>query len=893
MTDINTRGATADEWFHFDFVLGLGGNLLPCVPAGEDVRVLAGSALQGKVGKIPSQFNHKGEAHGLKDWQKREILSNEVQLWQADRRLNICVRTGPISGVYAFDVDVEDPQTAHEVRMHIMSLDSTNSYRTRTNSAKFLIPFRLEGGQCKKRRIKLDSTQVIELLADGQQFVAAGSHSSGVRYQWSPGLPETLPTLTLDQLNQIWEMLTRTYATPDSVRANPTASAQDQSQTPNIPAQTTSEPLRILSAISESEWQELLSALRFMLDKVADNDTWSEVGYALLSLQHTRPIQQLWSDFSRKAVGYVEGADVEWWNAHRTQTPRTDYRHIFTMARERGMARVADPEAFPPVPTVEQGGQGESGAGPEAGQGATVRDGSNGPDSADTGAVDVVPPDPPQPIIRLVQGNYSNIIDQMEKLMVPEIYVQGPHLVRQTQAHDDANIQRKDDALMLTGVTSEWMKKRFGQIALIQRWTQGAWATVDLTAEYVNGLLNLGGWTKLRPLNAIARSPFVREDGSICDRPGYDPRTRVLYVPSTEYPSIPAVPDKNAAREALERIRGVFDQFPWKEPASESAFLSHILAEAARLAIDCCPIYFYDAPSAGTGKGLLQEMAARIVHGSDPAIRPWVSDGEEIRKSLYASLCAGDRSLWFDNIPTGLKVRSPVICAFITSTTWTDRTLGKSERLQVPNKCVLVGSGNNITPVADLARRSLVIRMDANTEKLKERVFKIPEGMLRPYVMQHRPQLLVDALTVIKAYHLATDVSQIPVPLQSFGAWSRFCRDPLVWLGLADPVVTQRETDDETASVGTVFERLYQQFGEREFAGSDVARLVNGLADPNGELANDLIENGCAEPGHPKKVGYWLRGCRDVISGGIKLVHARDTKSNVKWRFVRMNEDLT
>ena len=58
-------GATPDEWAHFDFVLGLGANLLPCVPASPDVKVAEGSQLAGKVGKIPSMFNGRGEAHGL------------------------------------------------------------------------------------------------------------------------------------------------------------------------------------------------------------------------------------------------------------------------------------------------------------------------------------------------------------------------------------------------------------------------------------------------------------------------------------------------------------------------------------------------------------------------------------------------------------------------------------------------------------------------------------------------------------------------------------------------------------------------------------------------------------------------------------------------------------
>jgi hypothetical protein len=144
MTLSNSRGATPDEWFHFDFVLGLGANLLPCVPAGLDVKVLEGSALEGKVGKIPSMFNRNtGEAHGIKDWQKRPIMGAEVQQWAADPRLNICVRTGPISGVYAFDIDIDDRAKAEEIVRAIETVTGPLSKRWRENSGKCLLVFRM------------------------------------------------------------------------------------------------------------------------------------------------------------------------------------------------------------------------------------------------------------------------------------------------------------------------------------------------------------------------------------------------------------------------------------------------------------------------------------------------------------------------------------------------------------------------------------------------------------------------------------------------------------------------------------------------------------------------------------------------------------------------------
>jgi hypothetical protein len=810
------------------------------------------------VGKIPSVFNARGEAHGLLAWQKRDVHPLEIAEWSKDRRLNMCVRTGPISGVYAFDLDtdnVEAINTRHEIERELGEVLPT---RVRPNTHKLLMMFRMET-PCKKRKIKLDDSPrgpAIELLADGQQFVSCGTHPSGGRYHWMHGLPSSIPTITLGQLNQIWAQLSKTYATTPTTTAAQTAPAATA---------TTDQTTEVMRAINDTDWQTLLTALRFLLDKVQSNDDWSACGYALLSLQGSRPAEQLWLDFSRKAVGYEAGAAEQWWASHRDQQPRSDFRRIFNMARQRGMQRVADPAAFAPVPEPDP-------------------------------LIDVVPPEAPtgKVPVRLSEAEFSNIVEQLETILTPHAYTQGRHLVRTSEAHDDGEIQRNADALMLIQATKEWARKRFGKLCDFQRYlkTEGIWVSVAPSVDHINNVLGQGSWNTLRPLDAIARSPFLREGGSICDVEGYDKVSRVLYVPSTAYPPIPESPTRDDALAALARLREPFNEFPWKEEASESAFISHILAEAARLAMDTCPMYVYDAPMAGTGKSTLQEMGARIVHGVQPAMRPWVSDEDELRKAIYACLMAGDRSIWLDNVPDGHKIRSAVLETFLTATVWKDRTLGESTTNAIPNKTVMVLSGNNLTPVGALARRSLVVRLDANTENLRDRVFRIPNP--RRYVMEHRPQLLVDALTIIKVYISLKAFVKMPVELPSFERWSHLARNPLIWLGMADPVVTQlNETDDETQNIGPVFQRLAANFGDRTFTAADMARVVGGLSDTNNELSDSLMQVGCVDPNNPIKVGYWLRSSKDKIGGGLKLIHDSSTNRGVRWRLRATNGDLT
>jgi hypothetical protein len=860
------RGATPEEWWTFTGELGLAANVLPCVPASPDVVTVPGSALEGKVGKIPSAYNGNGQAHGIQYWQKRAILPAEVALWRKDRRLNLCVRTGALSGVYALDVDVKDQDAAFLIKDEIYKFWIENALgamplRSRADSKKFLVPFLMEGSTWKKRII--DTTHGrIEFLASGQQFVAAGSHSDGARYEWSPSLPSELPRLSPGQFEALWSGLSKSFGMKSTEFFISTSLSSSLAAVTNTV---------LLTACDADTFKELLLALRFLLDKVQDNDTWSEIGYALLSLKKPYTGKDIWLDFSRKAKGYTKGAPEAWWEAHKTADPRTDYRHIFTLARKRGWGTTSEASKFPVVA--------------EAGQ-----------------PID----DPPSEMdlerrtIHVIDAALPTNVKELSEIMRDEVYTQGVRMGRLGRENLDDSIRRGTDQLHIVRVSCGWARVRLTELATFMVPSGQSRRKVSAPAPLVDAWMDQTDWPPLRPLDAIARAPFVREDGSICDTPGYDNQSRTLYAPSCDYPPVPGSPTLDDARVALNEIRHVFDQFPWDTPEAESAFIAHILSEAARLALDRCPMFWYSAPNAGAGKSLLSEMPSIIVHGSEPALRPWVQDGDELRKTLFASLLAGDRSIAFDNVPTGHKARAPELCAFLTSAVWKDRKLGVSETHAVPNRAVVSASGNNVTPVSDLARRCVVVRLDANTERLKERRFRITN--LRGYVMEHRARLLVHALTVIKAYRSAwsvdpkSGIAYSPVglvPLPSFERWSRLVREPLLWLGLPDPCETQSETDDETGSLGDTFTRLVAHFGEREFTGRDIAGLSGGIADSNGELSSLLMHSGCSEPHSPLKVGFWLRGERDKVSAGYKLVNVRrDRTGTVRWQFKRVEERL-
>lgn len=332
MVDAQALGATPRDWQHFDLVLGLGANLLPVV-ADPNAPPTPGSQVK-KFGKTPSAYDREGNAHGLREWTTRTITPADIARWSRDERLSLCVRTGPGSGVYAIDVDIPHEEHARDVETSIENVERFPC-RERKDSGKFLLVFRMEGAH-KKRVIKAQHG-IIEFLGDGQQLLAAGTHPSGARYEWHGGLPDEIPTLTPDEFEVMWAHLDGKFG----IEPAP-APVKEPREAP------AGEVAAVRTVIDEATLRDLTEALAHpaLVQAAGDNATWSEVGYALLTLG--RDIGgALFAGFSQFAPNYEPGAPEAWWAQHETQEPRSDYRHIFTMAKRLGWRTTATVDDFP------------------------------------------------------------------------------------------------------------------------------------------------------------------------------------------------------------------------------------------------------------------------------------------------------------------------------------------------------------------------------------------------------------------------------------------------------------------------------------------------------------------------------------------------------------------
>lgn len=193
-------GATKEQWEHF-VSLGLTRDLLPVV-SNPNAKVSPTSSLH-QIGKVPSKYNDQNLIVGIQEWTTKSATEKAISNWSANPDYGICIQTRFLR---ALDIDVEDETLASDIKETILMFYPTADFRTRPNSSKFLFPFFLEGDYTK-RVIKLD-TGIIEFLANGQQFIAAGTHPSGSRYE----LPlTTYPTLTVDEFEELYNHLVLAY----------------------------------------------------------------------------------------------------------------------------------------------------------------------------------------------------------------------------------------------------------------------------------------------------------------------------------------------------------------------------------------------------------------------------------------------------------------------------------------------------------------------------------------------------------------------------------------------------------------------------------------------------------------------------------------------------------
>ena len=152
-------------------------------------------------------LDHSFQPIGVYNWDYQNIPQKvrgkrpSEPNWQNTVGMPVCrddaLNTGILTGtVYPLDIDVEDQTTVTEIVTMAEKLFGRTIVRCRQNSARRLLPYRIENEDARKVVIPL-SCGKLEFLGRGQQFVGFGKHPSGADYEWQ-GQP--LDEIEIDEL---------------------------------------------------------------------------------------------------------------------------------------------------------------------------------------------------------------------------------------------------------------------------------------------------------------------------------------------------------------------------------------------------------------------------------------------------------------------------------------------------------------------------------------------------------------------------------------------------------------------------------------------------------------------------------------------------------------------
>ena len=215
------------------------------------------------------------------------------------------------------------------------------------------------------------------------------------------------------------------------------------------------------------------------------------------------------------------------------------------------------------------------------------------------------------------------------------------------------------------------------------------------------------------------------------------------------------------------------------------------------------------------------------------------------------------------------------MAAFITAPVFADRILGKSESAKLPNRAVLLLTGNNMTLAGDMPRRVIICRVDPGTDQPFARQFALDP--LR-YVIDNRGRLIAAACILIRAAKIHA-TNRAPGRMASFEDWDDMVRQAVCWINDAvapgefgdvmDLVKDAQASDPEADSLLGLLEALHHRFGAGQFSARDVLDAANG--DLYGGISEALSDLAGKPVTSAKGIGKLMKYRVDRIVSGMRL----------------------
>lgn len=503
-------------------------------------------------------------------------------------------------------------------------------------------------------------------------------------------------------------------------------------------------------------------------------------------------------------------------------------------------------------------------------------------------------------VIEVREGERTRVVDECLEVMraAAEVFELG-------HSHALVHIERGQ----LVPVSPTWLldhlqrHARFEEHWVTKDGIPGSKPT-DLRDEIAKAILAKGSERMLPSLTAVVTAPTLRDDGSLLDESGYDAASGLLLLrdePDATVP-IPNSPTHEQAVQALAELWRPFRLFPFVGPAERGTLIAALLTACVRTSLPTAPGFGFDAPEAGTGKTLLARCVGALATGQPPAILAPVANREEgeTRKRLFALLREGARVITWDNITEPLG--NDALNAFLTASTFNDRVLGISGTATLPNRALVLFTGNNLRFLGDICRRIPKVRLDAKQERPHARAF--PFCPLH-WTLANRQQMVACALTILRARIVAGRPRPASGGVASFEEWDELVRQAVVWIAevarhfpsieaplLDDPMKTvdkSLDVDVEAAQLKALLFAWNERHGDKRVVVGDV--IAPEEPHPLDTKLHAIMYEIAGEHGriNAKSFGSWLARNVDRPVDGVCLRRGKPRGGRATWRLLAID----
>jgi hypothetical protein len=553
-------------------------------------------------------------------------------------------------------------------------------------------------------------------------------------------------------------------------------------------------------------------------------NSWIAVGQALAELGNTG--RELWIEWSKSSEKFDEDVCIAKWATFRADPKGLTLGSLFYWANEDDPNGTADPRPAIDISTID------------------------------------LPIVMPQAWDAIVAANDP-----------PLLFRRAGELVRLERTENGALLIKTVDTRRMAGILAR--AARWVRISYDKRGGTAEKETIPPVALVDDGMVNVDA--RIPALTRIVHAPAFADGETLLTTPGYHPEARIYYDPAhgVVVPDVPSEPTP----EHLERARALILEellcdFPFVSDADRAHAVALFLLPFVRELINGpTPLHLIEAPTMGTGKGLLAETLMIAALGDTPSPMTEATTDEEWGKSITSNLLAAPAVIYIDNLNRMLA--SGKLAAALTAREFSDRVLGKSEQVALPVRCVWMATANNPTLSTEISRRCIRIRIDPRVdEPWKREGFKHPK--LRSWVEANRADLIWSALVLCR-YGLAHGTAGRP--LGSYEAWSDVigcilngCNIP----GFLDNLdLLYARADAEGAAWRALIAAWWEKHQSLPMPASELFPLV-------AEVEADLLVNGRDEVGRKKSFGKALARVLDRVfsaettSGPLRLQITED-----------------